>query len=251
VVTSRRRFAAGSVRSSFVGAALARKLGFVVCGLCLSGLLTAPRTSVAKQGADAPLPSEFNPAVEGPSPALWNAGSRAVSCARSRGIKGRGDVLTLIDYSLPSTEPRLWVVDLTHHKVLFHELVAHGSGSGDNFAVRFSNLKDSRATSLGLYLTGDTYEGGKGYSMRLQGLDPGVNDAAVQRSIVVHGAWYVSPEQIQQYGRLGRSWGCPALSLAAARPVIDTIKGGSFLFAYAAENADSSPAACEATVEVH
>ena len=126
------------------------------------------------------------------------------------------------------------MLDLAHGRVLFHELVAHGAGSGDNYATRFSNLDDSRQTSLGLYLTRDTYEGGNGYSLKLQGLDAGVNDNALERKIVMHGAWYVSPEQIRHFGRIGRSWGCPALPVEAAHGVIDAIKGGSFVFAYSA-----------------
>lgn len=156
----------------------------------------------------------------------------AVSCARSRGTSGKDDLLTIIDYSLPSTEPRLWVLDLEKGEVLFHELVAHGRGSGDNYATRFSNLNDSHQTSLGLFRTGGTYAGGNGYSMVLQGLDKDVNDRAETRHIVMHGAWYVSEAQIRSQGRLGRSWGCPALSQEMAPRVIDTIKGGSFVFAY-------------------
>jgi hypothetical protein len=124
------------------------------------------------------------------------------------------------------------VLDLARGEVLFHELVAHGSGSGDNYARRFSNVNDSRQTSLGLFLTGGTYEGGNGYSLKLRGLDAGVNDRAEARHIVMHGAWYVSPEHARSHGRLGRSWGCPALSLYSAATVIDTIKGGSFVFSY-------------------
>jgi hypothetical protein len=156
----------------------------------------------------------------------------AVACARARGVDGQDDLLTVIDYSLPSTKPRLWVVDLERGEVLFHELVAHGSGTGDNYATRFSNLPNSRQTSLGLFLTGGTYDGGNGYSLRLRGLDEGINDRAEARHIVIHGAWYVSAEHARRQGRLGRSWGCPALSLASARPVIDTVKGGSFVYAY-------------------
>jgi len=111
--------------------------------------------------------------------------------------------------------------------------VAHGAGSGENYATRFSNVVDSRETSLGLFLTQGTYEGGNGYSLKLRGLDPGVNDRAEQRNIVVHGAPYVSADFASQHGRLGRSWGCPALPLAEARPVIDAIKDGSFVFSYA------------------
>jgi hypothetical protein len=167
------------------------------------------------------------------SPRALETALEAIEQARSRGIAGRTDLLTLIDYSLPSTSPRLWVLDLAHGQVLFHELVAHGAGSGDNYATRFSNQDESRQSSLGLFLTGDTYEGGNGYSLKLRGLDPGINDLAEARRIVMHGAWYVSAEHAHQYGRLGRSWGCPALSQASAPGVIDAIKGGTFLFAYA------------------
>jgi hypothetical protein len=187
----------------------------------------------------------------GLSPKALAAALDAVSCARGRGVAGNGDVLTVIDYSLPSTQPRLWVLDLARRKVLFHELVAHGAGSGDVYATHFSNVNDSRSTSLGLFLTADTYEGGNGYSLKLKGLDAGVNDLAEARHIVMHGAWYVSPEHAQQFGKLGRSWGCPALPLADAKSVIDTVKGGSFVFAYAGGTAGNgmrraSAASCAA-----
>ena len=170
--------------------------------------------------------------ARGLSPKVLALALDAVDGARARGISGRGDLLTVIDYSLPSTKPRLWVLDLTQGKVLFNELVAHGQGSGDNYATRFSNLPDSHQSSLGLFLTGGTYTGGNGYSLKLRGLESGVNDLAESRYIVMHGAWYVSPEHARAHGRIGRSWGCPALPKASAGPVIDTIKDGSFLFVY-------------------
>jgi len=178
-------------------------------------------------------PAAFAGSPDGLSPKILRAALDAVACARSRGVSGRRDLLTVIDYSRPSTEPRLWVLDLKRGKVLFHELVAHGAGSGDNYATQFSNTMDSRQTSLGLFLTAGTYEGGNGYSLRLRGLDPGVNDQAEERNIVMHGAWYVSAQHAREHGRLGRSWGCPALPQEEARPVIDAVKGGSFVFAYA------------------
>ena len=138
----------------------------------------------AVSGTAAPAPRMLPAAlrdVAGLSPRALAAALDAVACARSRGVAGRGDLLTVIDYSLPSTAPRLWVLDLAHGRVLFHELVAHGAGSGDNYATRFSNAPDSRQTSLGLFLTGGTYEGGNGYSLKLNGLDPGVNDLAEER----------------------------------------------------------------------
>ncbi|HKI06529.1 MAG TPA: murein L,D-transpeptidase catalytic domain family protein [Thermoanaerobaculia bacterium] len=176
----------------------------------------------------------FAHGVPGLSPKVLTMALDAVSSARANGVSGRDDLLTVIDYSLPSTKPRLWVLDVAKGEVLFHELVAHGAGSGDNYATRFSNVKDSRQTSLGLFLTGGTYEGGNGYSLKLQGLDRGINDLAEERHIVMHGAWYVNPEHARGHGRIGRSWGCPALSEQVASTVIDTIKGGSFIFSYSA-----------------
>lgn len=185
----------------------------------------------------APAPSAVATAsalrnVHGLSPDVLAAALDSVACARSRGVSGRDDLLTVIDYTLPSTEPRLWVLDLARGEVLFHELVAHGAGTGDNYATRFSNVVDSRQTSLGLFLTAGTYHGGNGYSLKLKGLDKGVNDRAEERYIVMHGAWYVNPEHARANGRIGRSWGCPALSDEIAPAVIDTIKGGSFVFSY-------------------
>jgi hypothetical protein len=156
----------------------------------------------------------------------------AATCAREAGSVVNERLLTVIDYSRPSTQPRLWVLDLVRERVLFEERVAHGQGSGDNLATRFSNLNGSHATSLGLFRTADTYVGTNGYSLRLDGLEPGVNDRARERAIVVHGAPYVSDANIRALGRLGRSHGCPALRPAVARRLIDTIKDGSLVFAY-------------------
>ena len=156
----------------------------------------------------------------------------AAACARTLGAAANDRLLTVIDYSRPSTQPRLWVLDLMREQVLFEELVAHGRGSGENFATRFSNADGSHQTSLGLFRTADTYVGSNGYSLRLDGLEPGVNDRARERAIVMHGAPYVSDAQLRMVGRLGRSHGCPALRPAIARTIIDTIKQGSLVFAY-------------------
>jgi hypothetical protein len=193
------------------------------------------------------VPAVFNEKARGMSPKVLAAALDAVACAKSRGVSGRDDLLTIIDYSLPSTEPRLWVLDLEKGEVLFHELVAHGAGTGEKYATRFSNVKDSRQTSLGLFLTGGTYEGGNGYSMKLRGLDAGINDRAEERHIVMHGAWYVSPEHARSQGRIGRSWGCPALSQEIAPVVIDTIKGGSFVYSYHGEASLASTCGSSAT----
>ena len=162
---------------------------------------------------------------------LLQLGLAAYRRAADEGLAQR-QVLTLIDFRLPSRERRLWVLDLAEGRVLAHELVAHGRGSGDDRATRFSNRAGSYESSLGTFVTAGTYQGKHGLSLRLRGLDDGVNDHALARAIVVHGAWYVSPQMIQRYGRLGRSEGCPALSPQAASRVIGLIKGGSVLFAY-------------------
>jgi hypothetical protein len=159
------------------------------------------------------------------------AALRAYACGRARG-EFQAPVLTLVDYALPSTERRLWVLDLEAGSVRFHELVAHGRESGLRDAQRFSNVPGSRQSSLGLFRTGETYLGRHGYSLRLVGLEPGTNDLAQERAIVIHGANYATAEFAALHGRLGRSWGCPALDPAVHRAVIDTIRGGTALFAY-------------------
>ncbi len=207
-----------------------------------------PAVAAASQETTAmAVPAVFSRGAEGLSPKVLAKALDAVSAARARGISGKSDRLTVIDYSLPSTQPRLWVLDLAQGRVLFHELVAHGAGSGDKYATRFSNVNDSRATSLGLFLTADTYEGGNGYSLKLKGLDPGVNDQAETRHIVMHGAWYVSEDHARQFGMIGRSWGCPALPQADAPAVIDAIRGGSFIYAYAG-SASPAPTVMQASL---
>jgi len=156
----------------------------------------------------------------------------AANRAEEEGLVPRRDVLTVIDYSLPSSQPRLFVFDLPAHKLLFRELVAHGKTSGDDHASFFSNSPGSLATSLGLFVTADTYNGGNGYSLRLRGLEEGVNDMAWDRAIVMHGASYVSEEAIKVLGRLGRSFGCPAVRPEVSQKIIDTIRGGTPVFAY-------------------
>ena len=157
---------------------------------------------------------------------------KATTCAAEQGLVKRKNLLTVIDYSLPSSQPRLFVFDLASKKILFRELVAHGKNSGGNLANFFSNSPGSLATSLGLFVTADTYFGSNGYSLRLEGLEEGVNDRAMDRAIVMHGAPYVSRAAVQALGRLGRSWGCPAVRKEVARKMIDTLRGGSPIFAY-------------------
>ena len=151
-----------------------------------------------------------------------------------RNRQADGDArLAVIDYSKPSTDRRICVFDVANEKLLHHEFVTHGSGSGQNMATRFSNVEGSHATSLGLFRTAETYIGGNGYSLRMDGLDPGFNDNARSRAIVMHGAWYVDPALAARQGRIGRSHGCPALRQQIARVVIDELKDRQLLFAYA------------------
>ena len=146
--------------------------------------------------------------------------------------KVKKDILTVVDFSLPSTEKRLWVIDLENNKVLFNDWVAHGKNSGNNQAKAFSNVPNSYTSSIGFYMTAETYHGKHGLSLRLDGMDKGFNDNARRRAIVMHGADYVSGDFIQKYGRLGRSFGCPSVSMDIYEDVIDTIHGGSLLFIY-------------------
>lgn len=157
----------------------------------------------------------------------------ARSCAVRNGEVEADARLAVIDYSQPSTTKRLWVFDLTRDRLLHREYVTHGSGSGDNLARHFSNIDGSYQTSLGLYRTAETYVGKNGYSLRMDGLDPGFNDNARQRAIVMHGAWYANPELIRSQGRLGRSQGCPALRQQVAQVVINELKQRNLVFAYA------------------
>lgn len=155
----------------------------------------------------------------------------ALQCATAGNLPA-SQKLAVIDYSRPSSQPRLWVFDLDSARLLFHELVAHGRNSGENMTTSFSNTLNSRASSLGLFRTRETYQGSNGYSMRMDGLEPGINDKALERAIVMHGAPYVNEEVVEKMGRLGRSWGCPAVREGVARQIIDTLKGGQFLFSY-------------------
>lgn len=156
----------------------------------------------------------------------------AAACATRAGDVAAPRTLTVIDYSRPSVSKRLWVLDLQERRLLYEELVAHGQGSGGNLSTQFSNKPDSHQSSIGLFKTDDTYVGKNGYSLRLDGLDKGFNDRARERAIVMHGAPYVSATVAHTQGRLGRSWGCPALSTEIARKVIDRVKGNGLLFAY-------------------
>ncbi|QLC73350.1 murein L,D-transpeptidase catalytic domain family protein [Pseudomonas sp. LPB0260] len=155
----------------------------------------------------------------------------AMQCAVNHGA-APARRLAVIDYSLPSTAKRLWIFDLERKKLVLHDLVAHGRQTGENHARRFSNVVDSYQSSLGLFRTAESYRGKHGYSLRMDGLEPGVNDRARERAIVIHGAAYVDPRLASTQGRIGRSLGCPAVRPQVARLVVDQLKGGQFMFAW-------------------
>jgi len=147
-------------------------------------------------------------------------------------MKAPHRVLTVIDYSLPSNQKRLWVFDLNQHQLLFHTYVAHGLRSGAKFTTFFSNAHNSRASSMGVYRTLKNYLGREGSSLRLKGLEPGFNDNAEGRAIVMHGAFYAEEYFIKKYGRAGRSWGCPALPASQTKNIIDVIKDDNLMVVY-------------------
>ncbi|MES2430804.1 MAG: murein L,D-transpeptidase catalytic domain family protein [Bacteroidota bacterium] len=142
------------------------------------------------------------------------------------------NIISIVDFSKPSTQKRLYILDLKHYKVLFNTYVAHGMNSGQAFANNFSNIPESNQSSLGFYSTSGTYTGKNGYSMYLNGIEKGINDKAHERAIVMHGAPYVSEGMIRTKGYLGRSWGCPAVMEKLNKPIIDKIKNGTCLFIY-------------------
>ncbi len=183
----------------------------------------------------AALPQQLNSALIKAAPSLNNkvlsTALSAMQCALNNGADP-AQRLAVIDFSLPSSEKRLWIFDLRSKKLVLHDFVAHGNKSGDNFATSFSNTNGSHQSSIGLFRTAESYVGKHGYSLRMDGLEPGFNDRARERAIVIHPADYVNPDWIARQGRIGRSQGCPAVRPEIARTVIDKLKGGQFMFSW-------------------
>ena len=215
-----------------------RRLG--VLSLCCLPVLSTP--VVAKQTAL--LPYEQHGRISGPAlisrladqapdldPQVLTAAVSAMECAVAGGVDP-AERLAVIDFSLPSTEQRLWIFDLLEQRLVLQDLVAHGQGSGDNLASRFSNIEGSHQSSIGLFRTQESYFGRHGYSLRMDGLEPGFNDLARQRAIVIHSADYVDPSWISRHGRIGRSHGCPAVRPEVGDMVVDSLKGGQFMFSW-------------------
>lgn len=172
--------------------------------------------------------------IPGLNPRVMRLAVTAYTKAKSSGLGN--NILTIVDYSMPSTERRLWVIDMNTKKVLFNTHVAHGKNSGANFATKFSNRHGSNMSSLGLFLTGDIYKGHYGNSLNLFGLENKFNSNAHARRIVFHKALYVNENIIKKIGRLGRSFGCLALNASVADKIMNTIKDGSLVFCYYPDN---------------
>lgn len=183
----------------------------------------------------ASLDEQLYQKLHGAAPSLdqdvLNQALAATSCAVSHGIE-MPRRLAIIDFSLPSSEQRLWIFDLQSGDLVLRDLVAHGKNSGELNATAFSNRDGSYQSSIGLFQAAETYEGRHGYSLRLDGLEPGINDLARQRAIVIHGADYVDESWVKNYGRIGRSHGCPAVRQGVVREVVDNLKGGQLVFTY-------------------
>jgi len=176
--------------------------------------------------------NSFNEKFAVPQRDILSLGIKGYLKLKEDGNMPEGKPLTVIDFSLPSTEKRMWIIDMEDGVILHHGYVSHGRNSGDLMAQKFSNKNSSYMSSLGFYLTAETYQGKHGYSLRLDGLEPGFNDNARERAIVIHGADYVREDFIKQTGRLGRSLGCPALPREITVEIIDMIKDRSVLFIY-------------------
>jgi L,D-transpeptidase catalytic domain len=155
---------------------------------------------------------------------------------KSKITLSNSNIISIIDFTKPSTAKRFFVIDIINKKILFETYIAHGKNSGENYATSFSNKEGSLKSSLGFYKTLETYNGSHGFSLQLDGVEKGFNSNAKSRAIVIHAADYVSEDFIKQNGRLGRSWGCPALNKEVYKLIINTIKKGSCLFIYANNN---------------
>lgn len=157
---------------------------------------------------------------------------RGFQMLRDMGKLNNDSIISIVDFSLSSAEKRLFVIDIKNYKILFNTYVAHGRNSGAEYAKKFSNNPSSNKSSLGFYVTGETYNGEHGYSLHLEGEEKGINDNAYKRAIVMHSADYVNESYIKQKGYIGRSLGCPAIPEKVYKPIIDEIKDGSCLFIY-------------------
>lgn len=207
----------------------------IISGIYLQGRQLSEDLYQEKMSFNNHLPVSFQEELSDsfgiPLPAI-NIAVNGFSDFKDQNLLKNDSLLTIIDFSASSIQNRFFIIDLKNKKLLKHTLVAHGKNSGLDIAETFSNKKHSRKSSLGFYITGETYEGKHGFSLRLDGMSKDLNDNARKRAIVIHGANYVNQEFINVNGRIGRSFGCPALSFDEIHEIIDLIKEGSCLFIY-------------------
>jgi hypothetical protein len=199
--------------------------------LCLIIAISTPVFSIAATLDDNRLFQKLATSAPDLSVNVLKNALQATRCAVNQGLNAPTK-LAVIDYSLPSSQKRLWIFDIAKGRLLLQDLVAHGRQSGDLTANAFSNREGSHQSSIGLFRGHETYSGKHGYSLRLDGLEPGVNDNARDRAIVIHGADYVDPSWIDRQGRIGRSLGCPAVRQEIAKKVVDNLKDGQLVFSY-------------------
>ncbi|MFT3903558.1 MAG: murein L,D-transpeptidase catalytic domain family protein [Niabella sp.] len=169
---------------------------------------------------------------KGLSPEAFEMGLAGMHNLLEEGLLENDSILTIVDFNQPSYEKRMYVMDIKNMQLLFQTWAAHGKNTGKEWAERFSNANESYKSSLGFYLTDEPYNGSNGYSLKLRGLEKNLNDKALQRGIVIHGAYYVSQDFINRQGYIGRSHGCPAVPMELSKPIINRIRSGSCLFIY-------------------
>lgn len=208
-------------------------MGVIVNFLLGIVFLFSSMISTTAVAADGLNQSKFqNLTAAGVNPQALRIALKGYSWAQAKG-EVQKHILTLVDFTKPSTAKRLWVINLDTGTVIYNGLVAHGSGSGQLYATHFSDRPGSRESSLGAMVTGSTYDGKHGVEVRIQGLEPGLNNTVANRAVIFHSAPYATSAFAEEHGYLGRSWGCFAIDPKAAHYVFNTIKGGSFVFAYA------------------
>lgn len=184
------------------------------------------------EGNYAALYDSLNLELKGLSQQAFEEAVKGFNYLKEHGKINNTDLITIADFSKPSTKKRLFIIDLVNSKILFNTYVAHGQNSGREFANELSNIPDSYQSSPGFYVTSSTYTGKNGFSMYLYGMEKGINDRAYDRAIVMHGAPYVSEDFVNSHGYLGRSWGCPAVPEHLSKQIISKIKNGTCLFIY-------------------
>jgi len=226
--------------SSFVFAVLHLPFAFAKSATGSKMFFTPPSDSsiINEVGTDPNVPvlksvyDSLHLSFRGLSQQAFNYAKQGLQKLIDEGKLLNDSIISIVDFSQPSNQKRLYIVDLKNYKILFNTFVAHGANTGREWATSFSNQNASHMSSPGFYITRETYQGNNGYSLRLEGVERGINDNAYERSIVVHGAGYVSDEIANSRGYIGRSHGCPAVPVALSKPIINTIKEGTCMFVY-------------------